>query len=115
VPQFNAILELLKVAYVFDKTTAARARLINRLHQDIKDKVPFIKDSDDKKIQRFANELLIVGYFNENPLFFPTYDGINSFDGYYRDETIVGNGNTFNLGTQIGRAQFRKIFEDMII
>lgn len=114
IPQYNAILDLLKVVYTIDKVISLKSRLVNDIYKEVYKKTNFINEDQNKAIIKYVNDLLITAFFRDSNLRFPVYQGMETLDSNYKSRYVQQDMTYVDLNNAPGRAAFKLAFEQAI-
>lgn len=113
IPQFSAIIDLLKTVYVFDKVSSVKSNLSNIIFDKIYEKTNYIDEKQNKAIIKYVDDLLITSFFRERGFSFPIYENMEYLDTAYKSH-ISQTDRFVDLSNAPGRASFKLVFESII-
>lgn len=114
VPQYNAILDLLKTVYNIDKYSSLKSSLTNRIYKDVYKVTNFIDEKQNKVIITFVNDLITTAFFRQSNLQFPIYTGTKYLNNVYKTKYSESDREVADLNNAPGRASFKVAFEQAI-
>lgn len=113
IPQYKAIIDLLKSEYVMDKHSSTKSGLTNIIFDEVYATTGFIDEKQNKTIIKYVDDLLITAFFRDNNYSFPIYTGMEYLDSAYKTK-VAKNGRQIDLNNAPGRASFKLAFESII-
>lgn len=113
IPQYKAIIDLLKSEYVIDKHSSIKSSLTNTIFDKVYATTSFIDEKQNKTIIKYVDDLLITAFFRDNSYSFPIYTGMEYLDSAYKTK-IARYGRQIDLNNAPGRASFKLAFESII-
>lgn len=113
IPQYKAIIDLLKSEYVIDKHSSIKSSLTNIIFDKVYATTSFIDEKQNKTIIKYVDDLLITAFFRDNSYSFPIYTGMEYLDSAYKTK-VARYGRQIDLNNAPGRASFKLAFESII-
>lgn len=113
IPQYQAIINLLKSEYVIDKHSSIKSSLTNTIFDKVYAVTNFIDEKQNKTIIKYVDDLLITAFFRDNPYSFPIYTEMEYLDSAYKTK-IARYARQIDLNNAPGRASFKLAFESII-
>ena len=113
IPQYKAIIDLLKSVYVTDKHSSIKSALTNIIFGKAYATTGFIDEKQNETIIKYVDDLLITAFFRDNNYSFPIYTGMEHLDSAYKTK-IARYGKQIDLNNAPGRASFKLAFESII-
>ena len=114
IPQYKAIIDLLKSEYVIDKHSSIKSNLTNTIFDKVYATTSFIDEKQNKTIIKYVDDLLITAFFRDNNFSFPIYSGMEYLDSSYKTKVVNGSSRQIDLNNAPGRASFKMVFESII-
>ena len=91
IPQYKAIIDLLKSEYVIDKHSSIKSNLTNTIFDKVYATTSFIDEKQNKTIIKYVDDLLITAFFRDNNFSFPIYSGMEYLDSSYKTKVVNGS------------------------
>ena len=113
IPQYKAIIDLLKSVYVMDKHSSIKSNLTNTIFDQVYTTTGFIDEKQNKTIIKYVDDLLITAFFRDNNYSFPIYTGMEYLDSAYKTK-VARYSRQIDLNNAPGRASFKLAFESII-
>lgn len=113
IPQYKAIIDLLKSEYVIDKYSSIKSGLTNTIFDKVYATTGFIDEKQNKTIIKYVDDLLITSFFRDNNYSFPIYTEMEYLDSAYKTK-VARYGRQIDLNNAPGRASFKLAFESII-
>lgn len=113
IPQYKAIIDLLKSEYVMDKHSSIKSNLTNTIFDKVYSITGFIDEKQNKTIIKYVDDLLVTAFFRDNNYSFPIYTGMEYLDSAYKTK-LARYGRHIDLNNAPGRASFKLAFESII-
>ena len=114
VPQYRAIVDLLKTVYAVDKHSSSKSAIINEVYERAFQKTSYIDDKQNKQIVKYVDDLLISSFFRESNYHFPIFTDMEYLDPIYRTK-IAKSNRKIDLNNAPGRASFKMAFEKVMM
>lgn len=117
VPQFNSLLQLLKLVYMTDRELVLKSRVVDDIHRTLLKEGRYLDDYKLQQIIKYVDDRLIVSWLQNtigNEFVIPVEEGSKYFD-INGDLRVSPATIAYDLTTSEGRATFKYIMEKHII